>query len=108
MNQIYKDKIDELAYEFGLEPQKNQLVEEMAELTQVICKINRLKVPKGVPVAPGIDLRTLEEAFIEELADVNIVLQQCIRLVGQKEVERVMMEKIDRTFSRMGKTTKIS
>lgn len=103
MNQVYENKIDELAFGFGLEPQKNQLVEEMAELTQVICKMNRLKDFKGVPVAPGIDLRTLEEDFIEELADVNIVVQQCIRLVGQKEVERVMMEKIDRTLKRLGK-----
>ena len=107
MNQIYENKIDELALGFGLESQKNQLVEEMAELTQVICKMNRLKDSKGV-VAPGIELSTLEEDFIEELADVNIVVQQCIRLVGQKEVERVMMEKIDRTFNRIRKNTKIS
>ena len=98
--QVKKDAIEKIADKFGIESRKNQLVEEMSELTQVICKINRVKANE-LALAPGLDQKSLEESLIEEIADVNIVLQQLIYLVGENRVERVMEEKIDRTISRM-------
>lgn len=72
-----------IANHFGLEPQMRQLIEEMAELTQVICKHFR-----------GYDV---EQNLIEEMADVKLVLDQIIYLMSCTDaVQEVMKEKIKR------------
>ena len=56
-----------IAEHYGLEPQMQQLIEEMAELTQAICKHKR-KNGDGQPLSDAIAARHVEENLIEELA----------------------------------------
>ena len=94
----YEEKFSELqlsdtkyqiAAFFGLEAQEQQLIEEMAELTQAICKRKR-----------G---RDVMDNLIEECADVQLMLYQVIYLLDcDLEVQEVMNQKIRRTIERIG------
>ena len=66
-----------------------QLIEEMAELTQVICKAERY------------DLDTVREHLVEEVADVEVVLEQVIYLLGDNRIEQIRAEKIERQKRRI-------
>lgn len=71
-----------LAEYFGVKTQINQMIEEMAELTQAFCKQNRGKTSN----------------IVEEMADVSLVLEQLIYLLGcSKEIQEIKKEKIERT-----------
>ena len=54
------------------EEQINILIEEMAELTQALCKYKRMQ-SKNKPRATETDIL---ESIIEEIADVEIMLEQ--------------------------------
>ena len=76
-------------------------IEELAELTQVICKLKRLTNQDKT-------LRTEEKQIYgelkEELADVYLLLEQ-IKILGKindYEIERRISEKIKRTFEKVG------
>ena len=71
-----------IAEHYGLRVQMRQLIEEMAELTQVICKAERY------------DLDTVREHLVEEVADVEVVLEQVIYLLGDNRIEQIRAEKI--------------
>lgn len=74
---------------YGLRTQMRQLIEEMAELTQVICKSERY------------DLDTVREHLVEEVADVEVVLEQVIYLLGDNRIEQIRAEKIARQKRRI-------
>ena len=78
-----------IAEHYGLRVQMRQLVEEMAELTQVICKAERY------------DLDTVREHLVEEVADVQVVLEQVIYLLGDNRIEQIRAEKIARQKRRI-------
>lgn len=61
------DPIHKIADHYELNGQQNQLMEEMAELTQAICKMNRVH-GLGQPVSADLKIRDLENNLIEELA----------------------------------------
>ena len=65
---------------FGIENQKNMLIEEMAELIQAIQK----------------ERRNLDHNISEEIADVQIVLDQ-IKLLypGWKSWEQIKLKRLD-------------
>ena len=76
-------------------------IEELAELTQVICKLKRLTNQDKT-------LRKEEKQIYgelkEELADVYLLLEQ-IKILTQTndyEIERRINEKIRRTFEKVG------
>lgn len=73
----------------GLRVQMRQLIEEMAELTQVICKAERY------------DLDTVRDHLVEEVADVEVVLEQVIYLLGDNRIEQIRAEKIARQKRRI-------
>ena len=76
------DEKYKLAEYFGIKTQINQMIEEMAELTQAFCKQNR----------------GITSNIIEELADVSLVLEQLIYLLGcNDDIEKIQKEKIERT-----------
>jgi hypothetical protein len=76
------DEKYKLAEYFGIKTQINQMIEEMAELTQAFCKQNR----------------GITSNIIEELADVSLVLEQLIYLLGcHDDIEKTQKEKIERT-----------
>ena len=78
-----------IAEHYGLRVQMRQLIEEMAELTQVICKAERY------------DLDTVREHLVEEVADVKVVLEQVIYLLGDNRIEQIRAEKIARQKRRI-------
>lgn len=78
-----------IAEHYGLRTQMRQLIEEMAELTQVICKAERY------------DLDTVREHLVEEVADVQVVLDQVIYLLGDNRIEQIRTEKIARQKRRI-------
>ena len=78
-----------IAEHYGLRVQMRQLIEEMAELTQVICKAERY------------DLDTVREHLVEEVADVEVVLEQVIYLLGDNRIEQIRAEKIERQKRRI-------
>ena len=76
-------------------------IEELAELTQVICKLKRLTNQDKT-------LRKEEQQIFEnlkeELSDVYLLLEQ-IKILGKindYEIERRISEKIRRTFEKVG------
>ena len=77
-----------IAEHYGLRVQMRQLIEEMAELTQVICKAERY------------DLDTVREHLVEEVA-VEVVLEQVIYLLGDNRIEQIRSEKIARQKRRI-------
>lgn len=78
-----------IAEHYGLRVQMRQLIEEMAELTQVICKSERY------------DLETVRDHLVEEVADVEVVLDQVIYLLGDNRIEQIRAEKIARQKRRI-------
>ena len=94
-----------IADTYGFMSQSNQLVEEMAELTQALCKWNRMQ-GCGQMVS-NINTIELWENICEEIADVQVVLSQIIYLMGNEEtVEEIKQGKIERTLARMEKNKK--
>lgn len=78
-----EEDIKKIADYYGLNHQKIKLIEEMAELTQAICK--------------GRDL-----SIIDEIADVEIVLKQVKYLMGiNPDVEAQRIFKINRQLKRI-------
>ena len=82
-------ELQQIAEHYGLRVQMRQLIEEMAELTQVICKSERY------------DLDTVREHLVEEVADVQVVLDQVIYLLGDNRIEQIRAEKIARQKRRI-------
>ncbi len=97
---MLSDRRWKIATYFGLKNQCNKLIEEMAELTQAICKIRGRKYK---------DTSDDEKiAFIdhqlEEMADVKLVLEQLIFLLDcEQDVQKIMNQKIERTIQRINK-----
>ena len=97
-----KEKIDYAAERFGEEAISNQLIEEMAELTKALCKMNRFK-GVGMPPAKEHTEATLTDDIIEELADVTVTLEQMIHLMSAElYIADIIEFKVKRTYNRMG------
>lgn len=92
MTEEQKAKCHKIADHYGEEHQMLKAVEEMAELTQAILK-----------------RRTCEwayTAFVEELADVSIMLEQMVHFCeknhgGSKYLAETIGAKLDRQLERM-------
>lgn len=80
--------LKKIATHYGVTNQLNMMIEEMAELTQAICK-NRREYPDAY------------ENLKEELADVIIVSNQLYYLLGSEEIDAIMQNKIDRQLKRI-------
>lgn len=92
-----KDEKLEIAYHYGLDAQEQQLIEEMAELTQAICKRKRVKANVDAEKT-----KTVMDNYIEELADVSLVLWQVISLLGVENLVNAMIDyKTKRTIERI-------
>lgn len=78
-----------IAEHYGLRVQMRQLIEEMAELTQVICKAERY------------DLDTVRDHLVEEVADVSIMIDQLEYLLGDNMIAKIREEKIKRQLERI-------
>lgn len=78
---------------YGIENQMLQCVEEMAELTQAINKYRRAeKLDKAVDAYKQV---------IEEIADVQIMIEQMRLMFDGDEVDIVIFEKLERMEGRL-------
>ena len=76
-------------------------IEELAELTQVICKLKRWTNNDKALRKEGIQIY---KELKEELSDVYLLLEQIklITAINNYEIERRISEKIKRTFEKVG------
>lgn len=89
-----EEEIHKIALHYGYESQSMMLIEEMAELTQAISKIRRAKEP--------IDFAEAFDSLVEEIADVEIMLEQVKYLLPcGYAVECMKYKKIKRQIERM-------
>lgn len=86
---------------YGVESQMIKTVEELSELSQALCKsIVRLNYTKEKASLEE-DLKSVDNIF-EEMADVEIMLEQCkIMFQCDKEVNKWKQKKIKRLERRM-------
>ena len=94
----------ETAKHYGYEAQSNQLVEECAELIQAVSKYRRATVDVGQPLEDYKKTVALEN-LIEEIADVEIMLEQIKYLlhIPEDELEAVKLFKVKRTRERIAR-----
>ena len=99
-----KDLVKKISQLINLNTTQNILtitIEELAELTQVICKLKRLTNQDKTLRKEG---KQIYGELKEELADVYLLLEQ-IKILTQTndyEIERRINEKIRRTFEKVG------
>ena len=77
---------------YGAEAQINQGIEEMAELIQAVNKFRR---------KPG---KETMQGVVEEIADVEIMLDQYKQIYGitETEIDLLKKQKLDRLAARLG------
>lgn len=98
--------IEIIAEHYGLEEQSLQCIEEMAELTVAINKVRR-HISDEIELVHGRKAHSIWlepiNNMIEEIADVQIMLNQLVFLTNSHEqVEKIMDEKIKRQMERIG------
>ena len=91
---------------YGVENQMIKTVEELSELSQALCKsLIRLNYTKE-KISPEDDLKSVDNIF-EEMADVEIMLEQCkIMFQYDKEVNKWKQKKIERLARRINEKRK--
>ena len=89
----HKDRLeayDKFTEEWGVQSQYNQAIEEMAELTQTLCKLTRP------------DLQDKYDMYVqqtkEEIADVLNCVEQLEYMFGAKDIENIRDYKLNRTL----------
>ena len=95
-----EQKIQYIANHYGYESQSRQLVEELSELIQAICKHNRTFAGKRLSKLSNCPEK---DAITEELADVIIMMHQLDYLIGinANSVYEVIKRKLDRQIERI-------
>lgn len=97
-------KTDDLQFildTYGLKHQSMKCIEEMSELTKALCKWWDEPLPKGDTIS-SLNMR---DSIIDELADVQITINQIILGFNVADrVERQIDYKIQRQMDRIGKT----
>lgn len=97
-----KEKLERIARFYGYETQSRQCIEEMAELTQAFNKHWRKAMADYKDKAENVDYIDLFANIHEEIADVEICLEQIKCLLGcSDEVERLKDVKINRQLEKM-------
>ena len=82
-----KDNLKKIIDYYGEEKQMIKAIEEMSELQKELCK-----------TLIGKENR---DSLIEEIADVQIMLDQLKLIVSDTELKTIMQNKIDRTIERI-------
>ena len=95
MNQENKLKCQKIVDFYGNYNQKNKAIEELAELIQIIAKINIYDV---------VDREELNENLRQEIADVYVMLEQIKIIFGlnnsvdEETINHIISFKIERTL----------
>ena len=91
MTDEQKEKCRQIVEHYGFEGQRDILIEECAELIQAVCKIKR-------------DGGGVSFNFLEELADVSIMIEQMKQALNGKELIEfltIVNQKIERQLARI-------
>lgn len=97
----YKKAMKEQAEYFGLDNRMLQCTEELSELAQALCKYRRIIDGDKTCI---VNVTEAKQMVAEEIADVEICLEQLKYLLRNKEqVERRKKQKIKRTQERLNK-----
>ena len=91
MTDEQKEKCRLIVEHYGVEGQRDILIEECAELIQAVCKIKR-------------DGGGVSFNFLEELADVSIMIEQMKQALNGKELIEfltIVNQKIERQLARI-------
>lgn len=88
--------LDRAITAYGVPAQMDMAVEEMAELTKAICKVKRVSCAAEAKAA-------LENA-VEEMADVQIMLDQ-LRIIFGRSTAETEEYKLERLKKRLDATT---
>ena len=106
-----KEKIKKIANHYTFKKQSGQLIEECAEIIQAIRKYNRFE--EGLVTDEDIltsanDSNMLIQNIIEEIADVEIMLEQTKYLlhINPDAIEKIKENKVDRQLKRIAKEEK--
>lgn len=102
----YRERLRNIAEHYGPDSQGRQLIEEMAELTQALTKLQRMnesfKNGKCSPSLIRMNRMVALQHLAEELADVSICLEQVIALESlETEVDYYIDAKINRQEGRI-------
>ena len=87
------EQIVKIIDHYGKKTQLLKAVEEMGELTQALCKYE---------VTCGYDERNqIMQSVVEEIADVDIMLEQLKLIFGEYQVNLMKRKKIERLMRRI-------
>ena len=78
---------------YGCERQRMVAIEEMAELTKALCKIDR--------ATDAMDLCEAIKNAQEEVADVEIMITQLKLMLGEREIDNSVIQKLERQKERV-------
>lgn len=78
---------------YGCERQRMVAIEEMAELTKALCKIDRAK--------DAMELCGAIKNAQEEVADVEIMVTQLKLMLGEREINKIVIQKLERQKERV-------
>lgn len=100
------DKIKKIANKYGYAKQSRQLSEECAELIQAVNKYHRFRESKTTRdeiLASTNDSNMLIQNIVEEIADVEIMLEQIKVLLNLNNdaIKAIKVKKIDRQLERI-------
>lgn len=95
-----EQKIQYIADHYGYESQSRQLVEELSELIQAVCKHNRAYEER--PISASCDCPERDE-IAEEIADVCIMVWQLCYLLGisNERIDQIAEKKLARQIERI-------
>jgi len=108
-NEKKQDEVLSKAIEkWGAMPQIKMYYEESSELTQALCKIDRLNGISGNKIIEpnkdtNIKYSLAYHALCGEIADVEIILAQLRKMVNSETVDLIKERKIDRLERRLEK-----
>lgn len=101
MNITNMAKIKQIADHYGYNSQREMLIEECSELIQAVQKLKRAEATDD---AESIEKAT--DSYLEELADVAIMVEQMHRLMSLEQVGKFndnLTSKLDRQIDRIEK-----
>ena len=95
-----EQKIQYIADHYGYEPQSRQLIEELSELIQAVCKHNRAFGGKQLSESRECPEK---DAIIEEMADVTIMMCQLQHIlgIGNLDLDSKIEQKLNRQIERI-------
>jgi hypothetical protein len=93
------NEIHKIADHYGFESQSIMMIEEMAELTKAITKYKRY-IEGLQPPSELTYIAKLDANIVEEIADVEIMLEQIKHLlyISNDDISEIKAEKIRRTL----------